>query len=55
MQDAFANGYDAGISIEPHMAVVFHDADSEANEDDMFNNYVEYGRKLEKIIEDIIN
>ena len=37
------------------MAVVFHDADSEANEDDMFKNYVEYGRKLEKIIEDIIN
>ena len=47
LQDAIANGYDAGISIEPHMAVVFHDADSEANEDDMFKNYVEYGRKLE--------
>ena len=55
LQDAIANGYDAGLSIEPHMAVVFHDADSEANEDDMFKNYVEYGRKLEKIIEDIIN
>ena len=52
-RDAFANGYDAGISIEPHMAVVFHDADSEANEDDMFNNYVEYGRRLEALINDL--
>ena len=53
LRDAFANGYDAGISIEPHMAVVFHDADSEANEDDMFNNYVEYGRRLETVINEI--
>jgi len=53
LRDALANGYDAGISIEPHMAVVFHDADSEANEDDMFNNYVEYGRRLESLIAEI--
>ncbi|GIT38272.1 MAG: hypothetical protein Ct9H300mP7_1930 [Verrucomicrobiota bacterium] len=45
--DALSNGYDAGISIEPHMAVVFHDTNIEANENDMFNNYVEYGRRLE--------
>ena len=25
LKDAFARGYDAGISIEPHMVVVFHD------------------------------
>ena len=30
-------------------------SNSEANEDEMYNNYVEYGRKLEKIIEHIIN
>ena len=53
LRDALTNGYDAGISIEPHMAVVFHDADSEANEDDMFNNYVEYGRRLESLIAEI--
>ena len=53
LKDAFENGYDAGISIEPHMAVVFHDKDSEANEEDMFDNYVEYGRRLEALIKDI--
>ena len=50
LKDAFARGYDAGISIEPHMVVVFHDANSKANDDAMQKNYVEYGRRLEKMI-----
>jgi hypothetical protein len=41
----------AGISIEPHMVVVFHDAQSKTNnEDAMRNNYVEYGKRLEAMI-----
>ena len=28
LADLQANGYDGGISIEPHLAAVFHDADS---------------------------
>ena len=35
------------------MAVVFHDSNVEASEDDMFNNYVEYGRRLESLIDEI--
>ena len=53
LKDAFKHGYDAGISIEPHMVVVFHDADSAASDDAMFDNYVEYGRRLEKLIAEI--
>ena len=53
LKDAFARGYDAGISIEPHMVVVFHDANSEANEDPMRTNYVEYGRRLMRLIDEI--
>lgn len=53
LRDAFASGYDAGISIEPHMAVVFHDASSEASEEAMYQNYVEYGRRLMKLIDEI--
>jgi sugar phosphate isomerase/epimerase len=54
LKDAFARGYDAGISIEPHMVVVFHDAQSRAsNEDAMQTNYVEYGRRLEKLIGEV--
>jgi sugar phosphate isomerase/epimerase len=51
LKDAFARGYDAGISIEPHMVVVFHDAQAKAaGEEAMQKNFVEYGQRLEKII-----
>ena len=54
LQDAFARGYDAGISIEPHMVVVFHDANVKAaSEDATRENYVEYGRRLEKMIKEL--
>ncbi len=54
LQDALARGYDAGISIEPHMVVVFHDAHAQASNDEMMCvNYVEYGRRLEKLIAEI--
>ncbi len=53
LQDAFARGYDAGISIEPHMVVVFHDAASKANDAAMRANFVEYGRRLEVLIREV--
>ena len=54
LADAFARGYDAGISIEPHMVVVFHDAHTKtANDADVCVNFVEYGRRLEKLIADV--
>jgi len=51
LQDALARGYGGGISIEPHMVVVFHDANSKANDEAMRKNYVEYGRRLTRVIE----
>jgi sugar phosphate isomerase/epimerase len=54
LKDAFSRGYDAGISIESHMVVVFHDADTKAASlDAPRENYVEYGRRLEKMIAEI--
>src|SRR5882762_988399 len=54
LKDALARGYDAAISIEPHMVVVFHDAQSKASSDDATSkNYVEYGRRLEKMLGEI--
>jgi len=50
IKDLLASGYDGGFSIEPHMVVVFHDANSEANADVMRANYVEYGRRLQRLI-----
>jgi len=52
LKDAFARGYDGGISIEPHMVVVFHDANSKSKTSDAetSRNFVEYGQRLEKLI-----
>jgi sugar phosphate isomerase/epimerase len=51
LADAFSRGYDAGISIEPHMVVVFHDAPAKVtNDEPVRQNFVEYGRRLEKLI-----
>jgi sugar phosphate isomerase/epimerase len=53
LRDALARGYDAAISIEPHVAVVFHDASVKADEQFVFDSYVRYGRELEKMIAEI--
>jgi sugar phosphate isomerase/epimerase len=52
VKDLLDNGYDGGISIEPHMALVFHDADDDPSKkaDFMRENYVEYGRRMMDLI-----
>lgn len=50
LRDALKRGYDAGISIEPHMAVVFHDASVQSSAAHQFQSYVDYGRRLEKLL-----
>jgi sugar phosphate isomerase/epimerase len=53
IKDLLASGYTGAFSIEPHVAVVFHDATVQASADQQFNSYVEYGRALEKLIADV--
>ena len=54
LEDALKRGYDAGISIEPHMVAVFHDTGSPAAQDGALRaNFVEYGQRLERMIAEI--
>ncbi|MCW5558891.1 MAG: sugar phosphate isomerase/epimerase [Verrucomicrobiae bacterium] len=54
LEDALSRGYDGGISIEPHMVAVFHDtASADAQDDALRANFVEYGRRLERMIAEI--
>ena len=53
LRDAVARGYSAGLSLEPHMVVVFHDAQSKANEAETMKNFVAYGRRLEKMLAEV--
>jgi sugar phosphate isomerase/epimerase len=51
--DALARGYEGAFSIEPHLAVVFHDAAVTSSAEAQFSSYVEYGRRLEKLVQAI--
>jgi sugar phosphate isomerase/epimerase len=54
LQDAVARGYEGGLSIEPHMVVVFHDAQAKAaNENALSQNFIEYGRRLADLVADL--
>jgi len=52
--DLLANGYDGGISMEPHLQVVFHE---EASDDDKsaarLASYVEYGQRFEALLDSV--
>ena len=54
LADALARGYSGAVSLEPHMVVVFHDAQSKATDAEaMRKHFVEYGRRLEQMVEEI--
>jgi sugar phosphate isomerase/epimerase len=54
--DAIATGYDGFLSIEPHTSVVFHNTgdaptgDPAARAAGQFQDYLDYGRALEKLV-----
>ncbi|NOS69228.1 MAG: TIM barrel protein [Verrucomicrobia bacterium] len=52
LKDAIARGYNAGLSIEPHMVTVFHDpnAKSSGTGEAAGKNFIEYGRRLELLV-----
>ncbi len=50
--DLLRRGYDGGISIEPHMAVVYHDPKLTTPEAVRYANYVEYGRRMLTLLDE---
>jgi sugar phosphate isomerase/epimerase len=53
IKDLLEGGYDGAFSIEPHVAVVFHDASVQASADQQFRSYVDYGKALEKLVAEV--
>jgi sugar phosphate isomerase/epimerase len=50
LADALARGYDGAISIEPHVAVVFHDAKAPTDGRASFDSFIRYAHDLKRII-----
>lgn len=53
LKDLFARGYDGGVSIEPHLEAIVHEGKEATREDAAYNSYVEYGRRLMQIVEEV--
>ncbi|MBU2494960.1 MAG: sugar phosphate isomerase/epimerase family protein [Candidatus Omnitrophota bacterium] len=53
LTDLLKTGYDGGFSVEPHMTVVFHDQSVKSETKIRYRNYVEYGRRLERMLAEI--
>lgn len=49
--DLLATGYQGFVSIEPHIQSVIHEAKGISNEEAAYQSYVEYGRRLMKLME----
>lgn len=43
------DGYDRGVSIEPHMAVVFHDPNIQSNAEYRRSVFVEYAKRMQEL------
>lgn len=53
VKDLLDTGYDGGISMEPHLAVVFHENTDQPDEDAKFRSYVEYGRRFMALLDEL--
>lgn len=51
--DLLAKGYDGGFSIEPHLAAIIHTGQKAQNEEQLYNSYVEYGKRLMRVVEEV--
>lgn len=51
--DLLRNGYDGGFSMEPHMKLVFHEENAEQNARERIENYIEYGRRFMKLVDEV--
>jgi sugar phosphate isomerase/epimerase len=49
--DLLQTGYDGGFSIEPHLAVVYHDHSVQSEEEVRYRQYVEYGRRFMQLVQ----
>ncbi len=51
LKDLIGRGYRGGMSIEPHLAAVVHEGKAASAAESAYERYVEYGRRLMKLVE----
>jgi len=53
--DLLKSGYDGGFSIEPHLAAVIHTGQQAESEEQLYNSYIQYGKKLMEIVSNALS
>lgn len=53
VQDVLRSDFQGALSIEPHLAVIYHDDSLASPEQVQYTNYVEYGRRLMQLVRDL--
>ncbi len=53
LADLLQGGYRGTFSIEPHMAIVYHDAARSSSAEARFGTYVEYGKRVEALLAEV--
>ncbi len=53
VSDLIKSGYDGGFSMEPHLAIKNLDADEQTIAEQKMQNYIKYGQRFMKLVEDI--
>ncbi|HOD96507.1 MAG TPA: sugar phosphate isomerase/epimerase family protein [Candidatus Hydrogenedentes bacterium] len=51
--DLLKSGYDGGLSIEPHLAAVIHTGQKADNDEQLYQSYTDYGRRLMEIVAEV--
>ncbi|MFA6243978.1 MAG: sugar phosphate isomerase/epimerase family protein [Candidatus Hydrogenedentales bacterium] len=51
--DLLKRGYNGGFSIEPHLAAIIHTGQKANNDEQLYQSYTEYGRRLMRIVEEV--
>jgi sugar phosphate isomerase/epimerase len=51
--DMLSRGYTGGFSIEPHLAAIVHEGKQASAENSAFSLYVEYGRRLMRLLDEL--
>jgi sugar phosphate isomerase/epimerase len=51
LADLAERGYDGGVSIEPHLAAVIHTGKAADSAAQLYDSYIEYGRRLAAIVD----
>ena len=53
LADLAERGYDSGVSIEPHLAAIIHTGKAADSATQLYDSYVEYGRRLAALVKDV--